>query len=148
MKSALIAAIVSAIVASGSTYAATQISGRSIAKHSIPANRLTASANKAFTSTGNPRLLASAVNSTLDYEQATTDITANPQTASVFCPAGDVAIGGGYSVDNVGSGGGSGAMESSNTPDHTGWQVTGSYIILNNGAPSTITVYVSCEPAA
>jgi hypothetical protein len=150
MKSALIAAIVSVVVASGSTYAATTISGLAIARHSIPANRLTSKAVKAFTAprAQSPRALAAAVNSTLDYEQTTTDITDTPQTASAFCPAGDVAIGGGYTVDNVGSGSGSGAIENSTTPDHTGWQVVGSFVLLNNGAPGTITVYVSCEPSA
>ena len=41
MKSALIAAVVSALVASTGTYAATQINGHSIQPHSIPLNRLT-----------------------------------------------------------------------------------------------------------
>ena len=40
MKSAIIAAIVAAVVASGSALAATRINGRSIKRHSIPLNRL------------------------------------------------------------------------------------------------------------
>lgn len=41
MKSAIIAAVVAALVASGGTYAATSISGRQIRNHSISAWKLT-----------------------------------------------------------------------------------------------------------
>jgi hypothetical protein len=145
MKSALIAAIVAAIVSSGATYAATRIDGRTIALHSIPANRLTSKASKSFTSAGKPRALAAAVNSTIDYEQTTSNILFTPQTFTVSCPAGDVAVGGGYRPsDNLTSGG---AIQDSVTPDFTGWSVTlTNTASRNDGTTPTLTVYVSCEP--
>lgn len=151
MRSALIAAVVAALVASGGTYAATRISGQAIAKHSIPANRLVPKAVKAFTAqtaaAPAPRALAAAVNSTLDYEQTTANIVETPQTFTTACPAGDVAIGGGYQTSDDVVGGG--AMENSVTPDFTGWTVTVTNVSSkNDGSTPTLTVYVSCEPGS
>lgn len=150
LRTALTAAVVSALVASGAGYAAVKISGRSIVKHSIPANRLTASAVKTLTAgsakASDPRALAAAVTSTIDYESTTTEITVSPQTFTVSCPAGDVALGGGYSTSDDVTGGG--ASENSVTPDFTGWTVTaGNLQIRNDGSTPTLTVYVSCAPS-
>lgn len=150
MKSAIVAAVVAALVASGGTYAATQINGHAIARHSIPANRLTGNAVKTFTaqkdSAPAPRALAAAVNSTLDYEQATGAIAQSPQTFTAHCPATYIAVGGGYQTSDDVQGGG--AIENSVTPDFNGWTVTvGNLSIKNDGSTPTLTVYVSCEPS-
>jgi hypothetical protein len=148
VKSAIIAAVVAALVASGSTYAATRISGSAIKPHSIPANRLTPKAVQAFTAapTAAPRALAAAVNSTLDYEQTTAPVVAD-DAVQADCPAGDVAIIGGYGWVR-----GDGIIASSwRTADGTGWKVqigaeTGAP--NDGGGPAQITVYVSCEPGS
>lgn len=151
MKNAVIAAIVAALVSSGSTLAATHyINGAKIKPHSIAANRLTPKALKTISkptrSALAPKTLAAAVNSTIDYEQATSDITVSPQTFTVSCPVGDVAVGGGYQTSADVEGGG--ATENSVTPDFTGWTVTvGGLEIRNDGSTPTLTVYVACEPA-
>lgn len=147
MKNAVVAAIVAALVSSTATYAATRINGHSITPHSIPANRLTTKAVRSLNATPTPRALAAAVNSTLDYEAATGDITALPSTVTATCPAGNVAVGGGYiTSQNV-----TGATITSNgkTPDNSGWTVTigvGSSI-QNDGNTPQLSVNVSCEPA-
>jgi hypothetical protein len=152
MKSVITSAIVAALIAGpAGAVAATQLNGHAIAKHSIPSNRLTAKAVKTFTaqkvSTPAPRALAAAVTSTIDYEQSTATLVSSPQTFSVACPAGDVAIGGGYQTsDDVVSGG---ATENSVTPNFNGWTVTvGNIASRNDGSTPTLTVYVSCEPGA
>lgn len=151
MKAALIAAIVAAFVASGSTYAATQISGRAIKPHSIPANRLTTKAVKAFTAQAAtvqpPRILAAAVNSTLDYEQTTTELNGqNGEQFTAPCPTGDVAVGGGYQTTaNVAT---ASVTQNALDPSGSGWNVTvASYSATNDGSTPSITVYVSCEPS-
>lgn len=151
MKSAVIAAIVAAFVASGSTYAATRISGQAIVKHSIPANRLTAKAVQAFTaptaSTPTPRAMAAAVSSTLDYEETTVvlDSDHSPGDVVASCPSGYVAIAGGYNFTR----GGADITNNFRTSDNAGWSVgTGTPFAPNDGGgPPVITVYVSCQPA-
>jgi hypothetical protein len=98
MKSVITSAIVAALIAGpAGAVAATQLNGRAIVKHSIPANRLVPSAVKAFTAqkvtAPAPRALAAAVNSTLDYEQTTSAGSRSATDVTATCPAGDVAIG-------------------------------------------------------
>jgi hypothetical protein len=146
MKNAIIAAVVAALVSSGATIAATKISGRAIAKHSIPANRLTASAVSSFTAAPEPRAMAAAVSSTLAFQQtAETPVVADDSVTGA-CPAGDVAIVGGYRWTR-----GSGPVASSwRTSDGTGWQVQiGDVTSAPNdgGGPARIEVFVACQPA-
>ena len=144
MKNAVVAAVVAALVSSGATLAATRISGQAILKHSIPANRLTAKAVKSLRSTPDPRQLAASVNSTLNQVANSVAITANPQTVTAVCPAGDMAVGGGYNLSaNFGVITGDGI-----TADSSGWAVS----IAGAYGPAvdqvvTLTVNVSCEPS-
>jgi hypothetical protein len=151
VKSAIIAAVVAALIAGpAGAVAASKINGAAIVKHSIPANRLVPKAVQAFTAqasqTQAPRALAAAVNSTLDYEQTTAPVVAD-DAVQADCPAGDVAIIGGYGWVR-----GDGIIASSwRTADGTGWKVqigaeTGAP--NDGGGPAQITVYVSCEPGS
>lgn len=139
MKNAVIAAIVAAIVSSGTTYAATKINGRSIAKHSIPASKLTPKAVTEFTRIDPPSVLAGKVSSTIVYERdafAVGTAGAGPSTLMATCPVGYVPVSGGYeatlpatvSADEV-------------THDGTGWQV-----VLRNYGTGQIDVYAACLP--
>lgn len=143
MKSAITAAVVAAIVASGTTYAATQIDGHSIRRNSIPANRLTNTAVKRLHPS--PRLLAAAVTSTIVQESNTVSILGVPgATVDAQCPTGDTAVGGGYSAFDVVS---ISVEKSSATPDGSAWEIV---IARPNGpnADSTLTAYASCEPSS
>jgi hypothetical protein len=151
MKNAIIAAVVAAFVASGSTYAATSmINGRSIKPHTIQANRLTSRAVRSLRSSGvtAPRALAAAVNSTIDQEEATATLTeSSPHTITAQCPAGDVAIAGGY--NEVSNGIGFVLTSDGVSPDGTGWQITAYPENTSNPADQpTLSVNVSCEPSA
>ena len=147
MKSALIAAVVVALVASGGTYAATRINGAAIQKHSIPANRLTPKAVGEFTAATvqAPRALAAAVSSTLSVQQVSQPVVA-ADSVTASCPDGYVAITGGYQWTA-----GDGAISSSwLAPDGHGWTVqvgawTGS---PDAGGSAVLAVYVSCEPGS
>jgi hypothetical protein len=148
MKSVITSAIVAALIAGpAGAVAATQLNGRAIVKHSIPANRLVPSAVKAFTAqkvtAQAPRALAAAVNSTLDFEQTSSPVVAG-DTVTATCPAGDVAIVGGYQWTN-----GSGQIASNwRLAAGNGWQVQiGSGTSSFNSNPAAISVYVACEPA-
>lgn len=148
MKNVLTAAIVAALVAGpAGAVAATQLNGRAIKPHSIPANRLNRKAVQAFTAATAPapRALAAAVSSTIDYEQTTSPVVAS-DAVSTSCPTGDVAISGGYGWVR-----GDGQIASSWRLDNgTGWRVqigasTGAP--NDGGGPAQITVYVTCQPA-
>jgi hypothetical protein len=163
MKNAIVAAVIAALVASGSTLAASQaINGRHIARHSIPANRLTPSAHKSLrgqrgargaqgpvghtgaSGSSGPRGLTTAVSpSLIDTEQAEADLDTSPQTLTAYCPGGDVAIGGGYNLTQ-----GTGDVVQSgayNLNGVSGWVVEVVDGAGYGGAPS-LTVNVSCEP--
>jgi hypothetical protein len=110
MKSALIAAAVSAIVASGSTVAATRfINGALIQNHSIPAMKLTPAAIASLRGTQGPRgetgatgPAGSGVSFTLargpnvDVPPSSTDAG----ESRALCPAGSYPVGGGFVVTN------------------------------------------------
>jgi hypothetical protein len=147
MKSAVIAAIVAALISSSATLAATShFSGKLIKIHSLPLNRIHGKLPVTKTVTVNnvpaPRVLAASVNSTLDQEQTTEDITNNSQTVTAQCPAGEVAIAGGYTTSIPVN---SPINADGPTDDGTGWKVT-----INNaiGIGVSLTTTVSCEPSA
>lgn len=141
MKSTVIAGIVAAAVASGTTYAATQISGKAIARHSIPADRLMEGAVAKFTKQPSAAAIAAAVTSQLYYQTTAIGIvtgSAGPTTYKVQCPPGMAAISGGYTL----SGATAAVTEDAVTDDRKGWEVT-----LRNYAAQNLTLYAACEPS-
>jgi hypothetical protein len=146
MRSAIIAAIVAALVSSGGTYAAVRINGRAIRPHSIPLNRLAAKlpagapGPQGTQGAQGPQGLTDAVSpSAIDYVQSSTPVVTggDPTPAAAYCPGGEMAIAGGYSMlDGV-------ALDDYITPAHTGWEV-----LIGDAVGSDVTVYVICEPSS
>jgi hypothetical protein len=143
MKSAVIAAVVAALVSGGGAYAAVKINGHAIRPHSIPLNRLVgklpAGAQGPQGSQGPQGLTAAVSPSAIDYVQTSTPVVTggNPTPAAANCPSGDMAIAGGYSMlDGV-------ALDDYITPSHTGWEV-----LISEAVGSSVTVYVICEPSS
>lgn len=127
MKSALIAAVVAALVASGSTYAAVRINGHSIRPHSIPLNRLTTL----------PKLrLVRVIGAPVTVPERSSGF------ATANCPSGQAAIGGGFvAVSVMDSTSPVVGLASYPQPDLTGWGEE----IRNDGAlPSQIQAYAVC----
>lgn len=95
MKSALIAAIVAAIVASGSAVAATKlIDGHSIRNHTIPATKLTNAAIASLRTAPTTFTLVRGPN--VDVPPSNTDAG----TSTALCPSGAGPVGGGFIVTN------------------------------------------------
>jgi hypothetical protein len=99
MKSALIAALVSAVVASGSAVAATKlIDGHSIRNHTIPATKLTEAAVASLHGLRGPRGYRGATGhgTTFSYVHGPVVSIAPLSTGqtSAQCPAGAFAVGG------------------------------------------------------
>lgn len=141
MKNAVIAAVVAAVVASGTTYAAVRINGNTIIRHSIPANRLTRAAVRRFTSRPLPAAVARSVTSTIQYAAAVGVLTTGTDrvTAVASCPAGEVAVSGGYTLGaatKIAT-----VTESSVTADRAGWEVT-----MVEATDQNVTVYAACAP--
>lgn len=95
MKSALVAAIVAAIVASGSAVAATTlIDGHSIRNHTIPAAKLTNAAVSSLQGTPTAFTLVKGPNI------AVPPSSTNAGTSAALCPSGSGPVGGGFVVTN------------------------------------------------
>ena len=96
MKSALIAAIVAAIVASGSAVAATTlIDGHSIRNHTIPAAKLTNAAISSLRGTPTAATTFTLVRGpNVDVPPSHTDAG----TSTALCPSGSRPVGGGFLV--------------------------------------------------
>jgi hypothetical protein len=147
MKAAIIAAIVAALVASGATYAATTINGRAIARHSIPANRLTRQAAASLRGRIGPTGLPGPVGPPGTFDPTSVIITQGDtisvppggiDTARVFCDAGYAVLGGGGWVQPNGRITGSYPIDQA-----TGWEVT-----VRNDTSATMFAhaYATCAP--
>lgn len=97
MRSALTAALVAAIVASGSAVAATKlIDGHSIRDNTIPATKLTKAAIASLQGMRGPRTTFSLVRGpNVDVPPGT-----NAGQSSALCPDGSYPVGGGFIVTN------------------------------------------------
>jgi hypothetical protein len=109
MKNAIIAAVVAAVVASGTTYAATRVNGRMIVNHTISAKKLTRHAMRLLRGRRGPAGLkgipgpAGAIDlskmSLIDSGNKTV-APGTSITVKADCPTGDKVTGGGFSIVN------------------------------------------------
>lgn len=144
MKNAIVAAVVAALVASGATLAATsRINGRMIRPHSIPANRLTAAAVTSLIA------VPSLVTASGTIPNAPAGTVGTPTAITAQCPAGSVAIAGGYRLTNPANNPAYILQSDGVTQDGTGWQIDVLQGTPGNplDAPS-FTVMAACEAAA
>lgn len=139
MRNALIAAVVAALVASGSAMATRWISGRMIRPHSIPLNRL---AGHLPRGPRGPQGVAGTFDpSKVTVATASSQVPAGDEGgATANCPAGAVALGGGgltSGIENLQ--GSSPHLSGSSYP--TGWEV----LYGNSGSgPITVSAYAVC----
>lgn len=141
MRTALIAAIVAAVVASGSAMATTWINGRMIRPHSIPPNRLTQIPRGPRGAQGQQGVAGTFDPSKVTVATASASIAGgNEGGANATCPAGAVALGGGgltSGIENL-----QGSWPDLTGPSYpTGWQV----LYGNTGSgPVTVTAFAVC----
>lgn len=105
MRSALIAALVAAVVSSGTAVAATKlIDGSSIRDHTIPASKLTQAAIASLRGQrgpqGPPGTNATPTTFTLVRGPDTVVQPGAAGTSSALCPSGSGPVGGGFIVSN------------------------------------------------
>jgi hypothetical protein len=132
MKNAMIAAIVAAVVASGSAVAATKlIDGHTIKNHTIPSTKLTEAAVASLHGAGGDRIRL------VEGDAFTVPIHSAGEAIAV-CPSGWRAVAGGWEFI-TGSGFG---VNSSPGPDHPGiWRVT---VLNENSGPSSLRAWAAC----
>jgi hypothetical protein len=125
MKSAIIAAIVAALVSSGGTYAAVQVNGHSIRPHSIPLNRLAGS------------LLTRASTGYVDIPAG------QAGAATATCPSGSQAFAGGFRINpGVNYTGQLVPLASWPTLNETGWTFS---LWNRSNSLARIQTYATCE---
>lgn len=139
---AIVSAVVAALVASGATYAAMKINGHSIALHSIPLNRIEGRLPRG------PRG-RQGVPGTVGKIYVTSDTSYIPGTTGAGCPLGDIAIGGGYDPPSGWQDGKPQFVVVGSHPggDDTGWVVSETSTNYSTST-SFINVYAICVPAS
>jgi hypothetical protein len=144
---AIVSAVVAALVASGATYAAMKINGHSIVLHSIPLNRIEGKLPRGKRGpAGAPGVPGPTVGSKIDYQEASTYLDPNGDIIGTSCPQGQVAISGGFDVGGDPSGDPEVHVISSE-PFGSGWRVTA--FPTSSTPPTTyLAVYAICVPAS
>ncbi|HZT93962.1 MAG TPA: hypothetical protein VE985_05755 [Gaiellaceae bacterium] len=153
MRSALIAALVSAVVASGSAVAATRlINGHLIQNHSIPETKLTEAAIASLHGKQGQHIAFTLVRGPAVVVQPGDGSGASAGQSSALCASGSYPVGGGYLVTEgygadpvvVGDG-----PDTSDGKTADGWDVVvGNLTQLGATMPLTFHAWATCEAGA